>query len=366
LKHSILVVDDEESIRTTCVRTLEKSGYQVLAIESGEQALNILSQTHYDLVVSDLCMNGISGIELIEEAKKINPDTMFIIFTGHSSISSAIDALRLGASDYLLKPYNKQDLLFRVDNCLSKLRLKKQLKNKSLELERSNQELKNFAAIVSHDLKAPLRKVMNYSERIKKICVDLLDDQGKNYFDRLQNATFRMHKFINDLLTYSEVRHKPLKFEPTDLNFVIAQVIEDLEEHISYNQGTINFQKLPTLEAQSFQIKQLFQNLISNALKFHADKKPPVIEIQSRLLDGGNHEISIADNGIGMDLKFINRIFEPFEVLHGSSQNEGHGLGLAICKTIVDFHHGTIDVKSVVGQGTTFIISLPEKQPTQN
>lgn len=238
-----------------------------------------------------------------------------------------------------------------------------QLECYAAELKRSNQALQDFASIASHDLQEPLRKIVAFSDRIKTNYGEKLDGQGRDYLERMQSAAERMKRFINDLLEFSRVTTKAKPFEPTDLDTVVSEVLCDLEARIAQTQGKVETDKLPTLLADTFQMRQLFQNLIGNALKFHKKGEPPVVKVSAT--EGpkkGFWTVIIQDNGIGFDEKYLDRIFKPFERLHGRSEYEGSGIGLAICQKIVERHNGEITAKSKPREGTTFIFTLPEKQ----
>ncbi len=234
-------------------------------------------------------------------------------------------------------------------------------KKTELELKRSNAELEAFASTASHDLQEPLRKVITFGDRLKNKLSDL-DPQAKNDLERMQNATERMQLFINDLLKYSRVSSQTSAFEKVDLNKLVEKVLEDLEVRISETKGTVNIVTLPTLEIDPFQIHQLFLNLVGNALKFHREGVSPVVTLDSFYDGNGNWQIKIEDNGIGFEEKYADRIFEPFKRLHGRDAYEGTGVGLAICRRIVNHHDGEITVQSCPEKGTKFLISLPEKQ----
>ncbi len=228
------------------------------------------------------------------------------------------------------------------------------------ELERSNQELRDFASIASHDLQEPLRKVLGFSERLKRDCWQNLDTRGRDYLERMERSTRRMQQFIEDLLQYSKVSAKPPRPQTVDLNEIMADVLSLLETRIERTHARVTMDPLPTLHADRMQMHQLFQNLIGNALKFHKAGEPPVVRIRHRVLDNRSHEFRVEDQGIGFDECQADRIFKPFERLHGRSEYEGSGIGLSICKKIVERHGGAITVQSAKGKGATFIVTLPE------
>lgn len=232
------------------------------------------------------------------------------------------------------------------------------------KLEQSNKELQDFAFIASHDLQEPLRKIQAFGSQIQKEDAESLNDKGRDYLNRMINASKRMSEMIKGLLEYSRVGTTARRYDVVDLAVVVKDVESDLEFQVRRDGTRIEVDRLPHIEADYNQMRQLFQNLIINSLKFHGEKKP-VIKIYSNRGADKTHQIFVEDNGIGFDETYIDRIFNLFERLHGRSAHEGTGLGLAICRRIVERHHGTITAKSQPGLGATFIITLPEKQPAE-
>lgn len=237
------------------------------------------------------------------------------------------------------------------------------------KLEASNRELEEFAYVASHDLQEPLRKIMAFGDRLRSKYTTVLDDGGRDYLLRMQNAAARMQSLISDLLNLSRISTRGQPFEVVDLHAIVTDVLRDLETTIEQHGGTVEVSTLPTLAADPVQMRQLFQNLIGNALKFHEDGTAPFVKITSRLEHGANaaypsYTIAIADHGIGFEEKYVDRIFQPFQRLHGAQRYEGTGMGLAICRRIVERHGGVIRATSQPGLGATFTISLPALQPT--
>ena len=238
------------------------------------------------------------------------------------------------------------------------------------ELERSNRELEQFATIASHDLQEPLRKIQNFGDRLRTQFAQALSEQGVDYLGRLLAAAARMRSLIDDMLTYSRVARKSRVFAPVDLAAVAHEVIADLDGRLQLSGGRVELGTLPTLEADKTQMRQLLQNMIANALKFRKPEEPPVVRIDSRV-DGSSAqggawwEIQVRDNGIGFDNEYRERIFNMFERLHGRNEYEGTGMGLAICRRIVERHGGTISAQSALGQGALFQIRLPARQPNR-
>ena len=235
------------------------------------------------------------------------------------------------------------------------------------DLERSNKELQEFAFIASHDLKEPLRKIQIFGERLKARLKDKLDDSSADYLARMQNASERMQILINDLLSYSRVSTKGNPFTAVNLDTLLHEVLSDLEARIESTRGTVQMEPLPTISADPTQMRQLLQNLIGNALKFHQPDLPPIIKITSEPISQNGTlfcRLTVADNGIGFDQKYADQIFGMFQRLQGRAEYEGTGVGLAICRKIVERHGGTITANSQENVGTTFTILLPTTHQT--
>lgn len=239
------------------------------------------------------------------------------------------------------------------------------------ELQRSNRELEQFAAVASHDLQEPLRKIQAFGDRLRMRFRDELGEQGQDYIDRMQASAKRMRKLIDDLLEYSRVTTKAQPFATVNLTEIVQEVADDLEARLHQTGGRVEFGELPVVQASPLQMRQLFQNLISNALKFRRPDEPPLVRISAASppegREGGNGhglqcQIVIEDNGIGFEPQYGERIFELFQRLHGREDYEGTGIGLAICRKIVDRHNGHIVAHSSPGAGSRFVVTLPLEQ----
>ncbi|MGI9493356.1 MAG: sensor histidine kinase, partial [Geminicoccaceae bacterium] len=244
-----------------------------------------------------------------------------------------------------------------------------ELKDREAALANSNRELEAFASIASHDLQEPLRKVEAFGDRLKRKYHGDLGDDGNMYIERMQSSVSRMRALINDLLNYSRVTTKGKPFGPVNLQQVLREVISDLEVRIEGVGGKVNVGELPTIDADLTQMRQLFQNLIVNAMKFHRPDELPVVEIKAAIHGLGENgvrqrcRIEVKDNGIGFDMKYAERIFGIFQRLHTRADYEGTGVGLATCRKIAERHLGEISVESEPDNGTTFKIDLPLRQP---
>ena len=234
------------------------------------------------------------------------------------------------------------------------------LRRHTEELARSNEELAHFAYVASHDLEEPLRKIVAFGDQLRSHSGGALDEQGRGYLERMQNAARRMSQLVEGLLELFQVNSKGGRFESTNLNVIVAEALEDLEERLRLTGGRVDVQQLPTLIADRLQVRRMFQNLISNALKFHKENEPPVVSISSQACENGDWEIHIADNGIGFEEKRVGQFFLPFHRLQDRDRHEG-GLGLAICHKIVSRHGGRIAPHSQPGVGSDFVVTLPTR-----
>lgn len=235
------------------------------------------------------------------------------------------------------------------------------LSRQKLELERKNEELNSYTFIASHDLKEPLRKIKTYSSKILQTDESLLSDNGRNFLAKINESITKMNNLIDSLVNYAQA-DKELELENTDLMQTVAHAANTLQDRIQDSNAIIEYSNLPTIKAMPDQMEQLFTNLISNALKYSKSDTNPHIKISAgKLKENGKAfwEITIADNGIGFDPKYKEKIFDIFQRLHPKNQYSGTGIGLAICKKIVDRHKGRITANSSPGNGAIFTIILP-------
>jgi signal transduction histidine kinase len=251
--------------------------------------------------------------------------------------------------------------------------LEEKVKKRTHELEQSNRELREFAFIASHDLQEPLRKIQVFGDRLKQKSADKLEPTALDYLERMQNAANRMQRLIKDLLAFSRVSNNQGLFTPVDLNIIVGEGISDLEGTIELCEGNINTALLPLVTADATQMRQLFQNIIGNALKFRRPEVRPEVSInwvnheffQAKTSSTNRpefYEIAIIDNGIGIDPQYAEKLFVPFQRLHGKSEYEGTGIGLAVCRKIIEHHGGKIGLTSPIsGPGVIFTIYLPVK-----
>jgi signal transduction histidine kinase len=408
----ILVVDDREDNLLSIETILAKDNYTIIKATSGRAALKILLRQHdFSLILMDVQMPDLNGLEtatIIYERDKLK--TIPIIFiTAHDYGEEYIfRGYRMGGVDYIYKPIKPELLRVKVavfvelyrknqqlqqqeskllevnktlqreidDRRLSEEKIKElnvQLLENNTHLKTVNEELDQFAYVASHDLQEPLRKIMVFSDKI--LTKGNQDSETERYFKKIISSSQRMQSLINDLLSFSRHSMSSSDFKKTDLNQLVNEAMTELEIEIEKSQAVIKISKLPEIWAVPSLMQQLFYNLIGNAIKFRKKDVVPIVNITSekistveskRLFENANgttyYRISIIDNGIGFDDKHSEEIFMVFKRLHSYHEFEGTGVGLSICKKIIEKHKGFIQAESIIDRGSKFMIGLPEKQ----
>jgi PAS domain S-box-containing protein len=282
----------------------------------------------------------------------------------------------LNARRIISEERNATTILLAIEDITERKRVEKKLEIYAAKLERSNRELQDFAQVASHDLQEPLRKILSFGDRLRIKAGESLNEECLDYLQRMFNAATRMQILITDLMSFSRIETMGQPFVPTDLGLIVSEVSADLETSVEKAGGRVEIEELPTIDADPMQMRQLLQNLIGNSLKYFRAGVPPVVRVYSQQLDARSPEsmdesalarqlcqILVEDNGIGFDEKYLDRIFTVFQRLHKKGEYEGTGVGLAICRKIVDRHSGTITARSRPGEGTTFVVTMPVRQP---
>ncbi|HEX3866513.1 MAG TPA: ATP-binding protein [Gemmatimonadaceae bacterium] len=270
--------------------------------------------------------------------------------------------MRVNARLVALEADAPRIILLAIEDVTDRVFTEHRLAVQRRELERSNTALHEFAFVASHDLQEPLRKILSFGERLETSVGPLLDGMPRLYLTRILDAAGRMRTLISDLLAYSQIATSADAFTPVDLTVLARGVVSDLETAISDAGGRVEVGNLPVIEADAPQMRQLLQNLVGNALKFRRTDEAPVIRLAASAAPDGAWTITVADTGIGFKEEYREKIFRMFERLHPRAEYGGSGIGLAICRRIVERHGGTIAAASITGQGTTFSITLPATQ----
>lgn len=256
------------------------------------------------------------------------------------------------------EPYQYVSIRFEITQ---RKEAEAKLRTYATRLEQSNEELQQFASVAAHDLQEPLRKILAFGDRLMAKCKDVVPPEGVEYLERITSSARRMQALIDDLLTYSRVTSRAQPFTLCNLDVLVREVLSDLEFRLERTGGQVEVGPLPEIEADASQLRQLFQNLIGNALKFHRPGVAPVVKVSAQI-DTASCVISVTDNGIGFDEKYLDRIFVIFQRLHGRGEYEGNGVGLAVCRRIAERHGGSLNARSTPGAGATFYISIPLRQ----
>ena len=360
-----LVVDDSEMSRELLCRILERQGHTCLTVENGDEALKRLRTEHFDMVLLDLMMPGMNGLEVLKTIKA-DPDLQnraVVMLSAFDEVADIGKCLEFGAEDYLLKPFDRILLNARLYAILERQRLRslerkrtEQLEIVDRELRRSNEELRRFASVVSHDLQEPLRMVSSYIQLLQRSLGGNVTPDQAEYIQFAVDGARRMSSLIQDLLAYSRVTVGDPHVERVDCNDVIEETKGHLRTAIKESDAEIVYSNLPVVMADGSQVRQLFQNLLSNAIKYRGDKSP-VIRISAEK-GGDMWKFAVADNGMGISEEYLESIFQMFLRLHDRTI-PGTGIGLAICHRVVERFGGRIWAESRVGEGSTFYFTLP-------
>jgi len=361
----ILIVDDCPEDRELYRRYLpdnEHHPYLISEAESGQEGLEHIQREKPDCVLLDHMLPDLSGLEFLAHLSIMGerPWPAVIMVTGQGDETVAVQAMKGGAQDYLVKGAIRKETLQRVvRSAVEKVRLLNELAQHRIELERSHAELERraaeleeFAHVASHDLQEPLRKVVSFGDLLARNLADRLDPKGTQYLRLMQESARRLQKLIQDLLVMSRAGRAALRVEPTPLDQCVASALELLSAVIEESGAQIQIDPLPIVPVDAAQISQLYQNLISNALKFRG-QEPPRIRITCQPQPEGPL-FGVADNGIGIEAEYHERIFEAFQRLHSRDRYDGSGIGLAVCRKIVGRHGGRIWVESQPGEGAQF------------
>jgi signal transduction histidine kinase len=377
MENKILVVDDEKEIRDFLMKALTRiGGFQVELAEDGEEALKKIEKQRFDLVMTDLKMPRVDGLQLIKEISRLNPGILTVLMTGHGTIDSAIEAMKQGASDYLTKPINLDETILRLKKVLEEKQRFVRLKDHADQLEKANLELKKidamkseFVSVASHELRTPLAAIKNSIQLILSGKTGDINQNQTKFLTMADRNITRLTNILNDLLNLSKIESGKieLKFEEVELKHLVEVTVSSLQPQADVKLIRMVSEipeGLSPVNGDKEKIEQILINLIGNAIKFTPEGGNIYVTATPFPEEGGfgnKIAISVRDTGVGIPAEHLGSIFDKFFQVEGSLQRSvsGTGLGLAITKGLVEAHQGKIWAESEVGKGSTFTFTLP-------
>jgi len=371
----LLIVDDDAAQMRALCTTLELEGYPCTGFTAPRQALDSFDPTQYDLVLTDLTMPDMNGIDFLRALRERDPNVIGIVMTGQGTIDTAVAAMKAGALDYILKPFTLRMIVPVLDRAYTvrslrrenvelrqaeeiirtlNLTLEKCVRERTQQLLDANRELDAFSHSISHDLRAPLRAIDGFSRLLCEHCSMTLDDQGRTYLDRVLQSVKRMEQLIEDLMRLSRISQAELHRARTDLTSMSKEILDGLIASEPKRQVATRVAENLYCDADPRLMRIALENLLSNAWKFTAKTTDARIEVGCE--DGAYF---VRDNGAGFDSSRADELFSPFRRLHAASEYPGTGVGLSIVQRIVRRHGGGISARAAPGQGATFSFTLP-------
>ncbi|MBC7601240.1 MAG: response regulator [Ramlibacter sp.] len=365
----LLIVDDEEANMRALCETIAACGYETTGALGGAHALAMLEASKFDLLLTDLRMPDIDGLELLRLATQRDPSLVAILMTGHGSIANAVEAMQAGALDYIIKPFKLSAALpvlaralkvrqLRLDNMALEAKLRRQM----ADLVAANSDLDAFSYSVSHDLRAPLQVIDGFSAVLASSHSSQLDAKGLHYLNRIRAGVGRMSELVNGLLRLSRLSRQPIERTAVDVDQLVRAVLLDLREEMGQVCGKVQIDRpLPPANADPQLLRQVFANLLANACKFSSQREAPRIDVGFDD-SSGVCVYFVRDDGAGFDKAYASKMFEPFQRMHSADEFPGLGVGLSIVHRIVTRHGGKIWAESDVGQGACFYFTLEGSQ----
>lgn len=353
-----MLVEDNPADVELLLLALRKDGFDVSSdvVQTVDEFTLRVHAVVYDLILADYNLPQWSGMEALEILRRENLDLPLIVVTGYLGEEKAVECIKQGATDCVLKDHLAR-LPTSVRRALEETRLRKQRRQSEEELARSNAELEQFAYVASHDLQEPLRMIANYTQLLAERYRGKLDEQADKYIAYSVDGATRMQALIQDLLKFSKVGNQELEPRTTECRAVVEQALKNLQAAILESGAAVSWNDLPVVMGDPAQLTQVFQNLIANAIKFHGVESP-MIEIDS---EEKEHEwvFAVTDNGIGIPAESWQDIFVIFRRLHTRTEYAGNGIGLSICKKIIERHGGKIWIEAKAKPGCRFKFTLP-------
>jgi signal transduction histidine kinase len=361
----LLIVDDEAAQLRALCDTLKLEGFAPQGFASPREALSKLQPDDFDLLLTDLMMPGMDGIELLQAAQRVDRDLAAIVMTGHGTIDTAVKAMQAGALDYILKPFRLNQMMPVITRALETRRLRRvnreleqRVSERTRELEIANRDLEAFSFSVSHDLRAPLRIIQGFCEVFIEDFGSGLPEEGRGLLKRIEEGAQRMSRLIEDLLNFSRAGRSTMKPARVAMGDLVRVVMTELTEQSPSRKVEFDIAELPDGWGDPALIRQVLVNLLSNALKFSSTRPSARIEVTSTEHEG-QRVYRIADNGVGFDEAYAHKLFGVFQRLHSEESFAGTGIGLSIVKRIIERHGGRIWAEGRPNEGATFSFTLP-------
>jgi two-component system, sensor histidine kinase and response regulator len=374
----LLIVDDEGDLVAALCRVLESQGYSATGADSGLQALDTLraaladDATKFDMLITDLMMPFMDGLALLREAHSVDRDLVSIVMTGQGTIDTAVQAMKGGALDYILKPFNLSVATPVLSRALAVRRLRRenaallqQVANRSAELDAANRELRGankeleaFTHSVSHDLRQPLNHIIGFSEFLISEKPGALNAKQKEILGDIYDGGTHLWRLTEDLLRFSRSSQQALEKQDVNMDSLVWEVLRTLQAADPPRNIELRVGPLPNASADPSLLRQVLVNLLANAFKFTRHVPNPMIEVFGQMR-ACEVTYGIRDNGAGFEMADAKRLFSIFQRLHGDEDFEGTGVGLSIVQRIIERHGGTISAEAAVGKGATFTFSLP-------
>jgi signal transduction histidine kinase len=357
----MLLVEDDRSDGELILHALRNGGFAAEhdVVQTAEEFTTRIRKNSYDTILADYRLPGWNGMETVEILRREGLDIPVVLVSGALGEQNAVECIKQGAADYVLK-----DQLTRLPTSVRRVIEEKRLRDENRrtqeELARSNRDLEQFAYVASHDLQEPLRMVAMYTQLLAERYQGKLDASADKYIHYAVDGALRMQTLVQDLLAFSRVGRTGTEMQEIETLEVVEIALKNLQSAIRESGATVSRGDLPVIVADRTQMIQLFQNLIGNAVKFRG-ADPPQIQITAERQEGKSC-FSVQDNGIGIAAKHVDEVFGIFKRLHTRAEYSGNGIGLAICKKIVEQHGGTIWVESQPKRGSVFRFTIPVRK----
>ncbi|MGH8020237.1 MAG: response regulator [Opitutaceae bacterium] len=358
-------MDDEAPQRKALCDTLEDEGYRVTGFSSGRDALAELRANRYALMLTDLMMPEMGGLDLLRGAMQIDPQIVSIVMTGHGSIDSAVEAMKAGALDYITKPFKLRTMMPVLSRALAvrQLRLDREelmqrVHERTAELEAANKELEAFAFTVSHDLRAPLRAVTAYTSFLQQEHASELTGEAREHLQKVTAGAHQMEALIAALLRFSRLGGQSLEKTQVNMTALVRDIVEELRKEHRGRHIDVTIHGLPDAVADNALLRQVLYNLLSNAFKFTGGREHGMVEIGC-FRKGDEAIYFVRDNGAGFDMQYAHKLFGVLQRLHRQDEFEGTGIGLSIVQRILKRHGGRIWAEATRDKGATFFFTLP-------